>query len=110
MSAEFLLGLFDPLLAKLQALAAQGPVATGGSNQVEIQVVEGELAWLVYIIGAVVGARGTSRTSEEHEQLDGDLCARVFQTVQWVEMRQPAQVRCLLACSRQSHTLARQRK
>jgi hypothetical protein len=26
-----------------------------------LQVVEGELAWLVYIVGAVVGARGTSR-------------------------------------------------
>ena len=92
--AEFLLNLFDPLVAKLQALATQGPVAAGGgSNQTEIQVVEGELAWLVYIIGAVVGARGTSRTSEEHEQLDGDLCARVFQTIQCVEMRQPVQVR-----------------
>jgi exportin-7 len=91
-TAEFLLNLFDPLVAKLQALATQGPVAAGGgSNQAEIQVVEGELAWLVYIIGAVVGARGTSRTSEEHEQLDGDLCARVFQTIQWVEMRQPVQ-------------------
>lgn len=89
---EFLLNLFDPLVAKLQALATQGPVAAGGGNQTEIQVVEGELAWLVYIIGAVVGARGTSRTSEEHEQLDGDLCARVFQTIRWVEMRQPEQV------------------
>ena len=92
MDVEFLLNLFDPLVAKLQALATQGPVAAGGGNQTEIQVVEGELAWLVYIIGAVVGARGTSRTSEEHEQLDGDLCARVFQTIRWVEMRQPEQV------------------
>ena len=90
--AEFLLNLFDPLVAKLQALATQGPVAAGVSTQTEIQVVEGELAWLVYIIGAVVGARGTCRTSEEHELLDGDLCARVFQTIQWVEMRQPVQV------------------
>lgn len=90
-TAEFLLNLFDPLVAKLQALATQGPVSAGGGNQTEIQVVEGELAWLVYIIGAVVGARGTSRTSEEHELLDGDLCARVFQTIQWVEMRQPVQ-------------------
>ena len=61
--------------------------------------MEGELAWLVYIIGAVVGARGTSRTSEEHELLDGDLCARVFQTIQWVEMRQPAQVMILIIMS-----------
>ena len=98
MLAEFLLSLFDPLLAKLQALATRGPVAAGGSNQAEIQVVEGELSWLVYIIGAVVGARGTSRTSEEHEQLDGDLCARVFQTIQWVEMRQPAQVLSIQTC------------
>mmetsp|Transcript_32988 Transcript_32988/g.77770 ORF Transcript_32988/g.77770 Transcript_32988/m.77770 type:complete len:1072 (+) Transcript_32988:97-3312(+) len=87
-TAEFLLNLFDPLVAQLQQLAGGGTPSTGTS---EMEVLEGELAWLVYIVGAVVGARGTSRTSEEHEQMDGDLCARVFQAIKWVEMRQPAQ-------------------
>ncbi|KAJ1485576.1 hypothetical protein T484DRAFT_1793070, partial [Baffinella frigidus] len=80
-TAKFILQLFDPAVNKLLAIAANGPVALGGpgGSNPEIGVVEGELAWLVYIVGAVVGARGTSRTSEEHEELDGDLCSRVFQ-------------------------------
>jgi exportin-7 len=91
-TAKFLLGLFDPALNKLMAFASAGNVALGaGGPQAEIAVVEGELAWLVYIVGAVVGARGTSRTSDEHEELDGDLCTRVFQAIKWVEMRQPTQ-------------------
>mmetsp|Transcript_32224 Transcript_32224/g.76547 ORF Transcript_32224/g.76547 Transcript_32224/m.76547 type:complete len:1079 (+) Transcript_32224:189-3425(+) len=92
-TAKFILQLFDPAVNKLLAIAANGPVALGGpgGSNPEIGVVEGELAWLVYIVGAVVGARGTSRTSEEHEELDGDLCSRVFQAIKWVEMRQPSQ-------------------
>lgn len=35
-----------------------------------------------------MGARGSSRSSEEHELLDGDLCAKVFQTITWIELRQ----------------------
>jgi len=81
--AEFLLSLFDPLVTQLQSLAGQGTAMPA-----QIEVLEGELAWLVYIVGAVVGARGTSRSSEEHELLDGDLCAKVFQTIKWIELRQ----------------------
>uniref|UniRef100_A0A7S4KJ54 Importin N-terminal domain-containing protein n=1 Tax=Guillardia theta TaxID=55529 RepID=A0A7S4KJ54_GUITH len=88
-AAEFLISLFDPLVNKLQALAGQSQVS--GMANAEVQMVEGELSWLVYFVGAVVGARGTSRSSDEQELLDGDLCARVFKTIQWIEMRQPMQ-------------------
>jgi len=82
-TAHFLLSLMDPAIAKLLALGG------GGAQPPErVEVVEGELAWMIYIVGAVVGARGTSRSSDEHELLDGDLSARVFQTLQWLEMRQ----------------------
>jgi hypothetical protein len=75
-TAEFLMSLFDPLVNQLQSLASSGTAVP-----TQIEVLEGELAWLVYIVGAVVGARGTSRSSEEHELLDGDLCAKVFQVL-----------------------------
>ncbi len=68
------MSLFDPLVNQLQSLASSGTAVP-----TQIEVLEGELSWLVYIVGAVVGARGTSRSSEEHELLDGDLCAKVFQ-------------------------------
>jgi exportin-7 len=70
------MSLFDPLVNQLQSLASAGTAVP-----TQIEVLEGELAWLVYIVGAVVGARGTSRSSEEHELLDGDLCAKVFQVL-----------------------------
>ena len=42
-------------------------------------LVSGQLTWLVYIIGAVLGGRGAISSSEEHDLIDGELAARVFQ-------------------------------
>lgn len=39
----------------------------------------GQLTWLVYIIGAILGGRGAISSPEEHDLIDGELAARVFQ-------------------------------
>jgi len=45
----------------------------------QLEVVEAQLAWLVYIMGAVVGGRLSSNTSEESDEIDGELSSRAFQ-------------------------------
>ena len=46
------------------------------------QVIEGQLTWLVYIVGAVIRGRLSSSSAESQETIDGDLAARVFGLLQ----------------------------
>lgn len=41
-------------------------------------VVEGQLTWMVYIVGAVIKGRLNSSSGESQEQVDGDLASRVL--------------------------------
>ncbi|PTQ44857.1 hypothetical protein MARPO_0017s0001 [Marchantia polymorpha] len=49
----------------------------------DLTCVEGQLTWLIHIIGGIIRGRQSSSTSSEiHEVIDGDLAARVFQLIQ----------------------------
>ncbi|PTQ44855.1 hypothetical protein MARPO_0017s0001 [Marchantia polymorpha] len=48
----------------------------------DLTCVEGQLTWLIHIIGGIIRGRQSSSTSEIHEVIDGDLAARVFQLIQ----------------------------
>ena len=74
-TAEFLLGLLDPRLAQYQSSAT----AAGDAHALE--VLEGQLTWLVHIVGAVIRGRMNSSGADAHEQTDGDLASRVFALV-----------------------------
>eukprot|EP00026_Physarum_polycephalum_P001451 Phypoly_transcript_01453.p1 GENE.Phypoly_transcript_01453~~Phypoly_transcript_01453.p1 ORF type:complete len:1056 (-),score=108.05 Phypoly_transcript_01453:168-3335(-) len=69
-TSTYLVSLFDPLAASLTAEPTTSP---------NLPVIEGQLTWLVYIIGAILGGRGAISSSEEHDLIDGELAARVFQ-------------------------------
>jgi len=36
----------------------------------------GRLTWLVYIIGAVIGGRVSFASTDEHDEMDGELVCR----------------------------------
>jgi len=38
--------------------------------------VSGRLTWLVYIIGAVIGGRVSFASTDEHDEMDGELVCR----------------------------------
>ena len=39
-------------------------------------VCTGRLTWLVYIIGAVIGGRVSFASTDEHDEMDGELVCR----------------------------------
>jgi len=41
-----------------------------------IVVLTGRLTWLVYIIGAVIGGRVSFASTDEHDEMDGELVCR----------------------------------
>jgi len=71
-SAAFITQLVDPLVAAFKQAAL---VALPGPQLV---VLEGQLTWLVYIIGSIIKGRLSSSSAESQETIDGDLASRVF--------------------------------
>jgi exportin-7 len=55
----------------------------------ELIIKEGQLTWLVYIIGAVIGGRMSYSfgNSEEHDMYDGELVVRVLQLMNFINNR-----------------------
>ncbi|XP_006864910.1 PREDICTED: ran-binding protein 17 [Chrysochloris asiatica] len=47
------------------------------------------LAWLVYLVGTVVGGRLTYTSTDEHDAMDGELSCRVFQLISLMDTGLP---------------------
>ncbi|GAB4820934.1 hypothetical protein N2152v2_007980 [Parachlorella kessleri] len=77
-TSEFLVGLMDPLITAYSQLGA----ASTGADLRQLSVLEGQLTWLVHIIGAVIRGRINSTGADAQETTDGDLAARVFGLLQ----------------------------
>lgn len=63
--------LLNPLTSEFQRLLS-------GGDRKQLAIVEGKLAWLVYIIGSILGGRFHMCSSTESENLDGDLASHVL--------------------------------
>nr|XP_032525932.1 exportin-7 [Danaus plexippus plexippus] len=53
----------------------------------QILVLQGQLSWLVYIIGAAIGGRASLNTSEENDAMDGELVCRVLRLMDLTDSR-----------------------
>ncbi|PSC72660.1 exportin-7 isoform X2 isoform A [Micractinium conductrix] len=78
-TAEYLTSLTDPLIAAYQSFGT----SAAGQDLTQLAMLEGQLTWLVHIIGAVV--RGRMNTTDAQETMDGDLAARVFGLLRLVD-------------------------
>lgn len=74
--------LFDQTAQTYQELIRANPL-----SRVEVSTAEGQLTWLVYIIGAAIGGRVFLNSTEEHDQMDGELACRVLQLMQLTDAR-----------------------
>ena len=72
--SKYLCSLTDPLI---KAFTECSNLAMG-ADVGQLLVLEGQLTWIVYIIGSVVRGRLNSSSAESQESIDGDLSARVF--------------------------------
>ncbi|KAL6051841.1 exportin-7 isoform X1 [Balamuthia mandrillaris] len=80
-TSEFLVACFDPIAQSYE----QNP--KGPTNVEQVFILEGQLAWLVHIMGAMVAGRLGSANSDTHDTIDGELTARVFQLMQLHDRR-----------------------
>jgi exportin-7 len=65
------------------------PNQNRSSSNIELLTKEGQLTWLIYIIGAVIGGRMsyTIGNTEENDMYDGELVVRVLQLMTFVNTR-----------------------
>jgi exportin-7 len=71
-TADFIVSLLDPRLTQYQQYAS------GATNGSALEVLEGQLTWLVHIVGAIIRGRMNNSGADTQETIDGDLAARIF--------------------------------
>ncbi|CAI5723453.1 hypothetical protein KXD40_000640 [Peronospora effusa] len=91
-TGEYIVSVLDPILNQY-AEACSILDQTGGATiplqqQQQLESMENRVAWLVYVIGAILGGQTYSSTSTEgNELVDADLSQRVFRAMQLTEHR-----------------------
>ncbi len=97
-TCNILVQLFDETAQQYQILSksnitvapSSSPKSrTSSSSNIELIIKEGQLTWLVYIIGGVIGGRISYSlgNSEEHDMYDGELVVRVLQLMTYINNR-----------------------
>eukprot|EP00429_Kryptoperidinium_foliaceum_P009915 CAMPEP_0176004324 /NCGR_PEP_ID=MMETSP0120_2-20121206/1634_1 /TAXON_ID=160619 /ORGANISM="Kryptoperidinium foliaceum, Strain CCMP 1326" /LENGTH=1115 /DNA_ID=CAMNT_0017337001 /DNA_START=172 /DNA_END=3520 /DNA_ORIENTATION=+ len=91
--AQMILGKFDPLLAQYQDLMGRmgsNPTSSAPADiQQQVAIIEGQLTWLTYMVGAIVGGHSWSSAhiGEGEETIDASLSRRALQLAQGIDYR-----------------------
>ena len=52
-----------------------------GGDMTQLSILEGQMTWLVYIVGALIRGRISSSAADSQEVIDGELASRIFQLI-----------------------------
>ncbi len=91
--ANMILAKFDPLLAQYREIMghlAISPTASAPPDvQERVSIIEGQLTWLTYMVGTIVGGHSWSSAhmGEGEELIDANLCRRALQLAQGIDYR-----------------------
>mmetsp|Transcript_24863 Transcript_24863/g.58336 ORF Transcript_24863/g.58336 Transcript_24863/m.58336 type:complete len:1123 (+) Transcript_24863:355-3723(+) len=91
--AQMILAKFDPLLAQYRDITGRlgNNPTTSAPNDVQqsMAVIEGQLTWLTYMVGAIVGGHSWSSAhmGEGEEAIDASLSRRALQLAQGMDYR-----------------------
>lgn len=95
--SSYVLSLFEPS-ARLYQQALALPIADRTGNpevQMRLAQSEGELSWLIYIIGQILGSHLTPNSNAETQQfIDGELTSVVLQLIPLIDDPDVARERC----------------
>lgn len=104
-TGDTLIAAFDPLLAQYEQFVNSTPTSPQEASQ--IKSIEIQLAWLIHIVGGIIGntpyasshhyhhhsssssssSSESSKTEGGDEIIDAEICQRVFQAMQITEQR-----------------------
>ncbi|RHY92746.1 hypothetical protein DYB35_006862 [Aphanomyces astaci] len=93
---DYMLQVFDSLHAQYQNVVTNSMGGDDGNADDDddsmtrgLNGLEMQLAWLIYIVGSVIGGHSytSAQLNDGDELVDADLCQRVFRTMKVVEHR-----------------------
>ncbi|KAF0719560.1 Aste57867_954 [Aphanomyces stellatus] len=90
---EYILQIFDSLHNQYREVVGMNLGSSMGEDDEAMQRglngLEMQLAWLIYIVGSIIGGHSYTSTqlNDGDEIVDADLCQRVFRTMKLVEHR-----------------------
>lgn len=76
--------LFDQTAGRYQEL-----LSNPACNPSDVKIAEGQLTWLVYIIGSAINGRMSYQMCDDQDMMDGDLIIRVLQLMTLTDSRLP---------------------
>jgi exportin-7 len=91
--ATIIVGKFDPILQKyrelMQHLVSTSTDSAPPNVAQQVTILEGQLTWLTYIVGSIVGGHSwsSSQVGNGEETLDASLSKRVLQLSQFIDYR-----------------------
>lgn len=91
--ANLILTKFDPLLSQYQeavrAIGSHAVTTAPPDVQRRIEIIEAQLTWLTYMVGAIVGGHSwsASHMADGQETIDASLSRRVLQLAQGMDFR-----------------------
>ncbi|KAF1334127.1 Exportin-like protein, partial [Globisporangium splendens] len=91
-SGEYIVTVLDPILSQYaeacSILEQNGGDMGDQTVHQQVETMENQLAWLVYVIGSIIGGQTYASGSTEGDELvDADLSQRVFRAMQLTEHR-----------------------
>ena len=96
--SSYVVSLFTPSVQRYQQALARPPAERASSSEVQRQIAqsEGEIAWLVYIIGQIIGSHLTPNSNSDAQQaVDGELTATVLELLPLLDAQEHARERCM---------------
>jgi exportin-7 len=91
--ATVILKKLDPLMSQYREIVATlgtSPTASAPPDvQLRVAIIEGQLSWLTYMVGAIVGGHSWSstQTAAGEESIDASLSRRILQLAQGMDYR-----------------------
>jgi exportin-7 len=83
-TCQLLISLFDNSASVYQSL-----MQTPSRSPQELALREGQLTWLVYLIGSVIGGRISHTNADHYDSMDGQLVCRVLQLMNMTDLHLP---------------------
>nr|XP_039251152.1 exportin-7-like [Styela clava] len=80
-TCEHLVRVFDESASGLQKLLQ------ANADDQQLALPQGQLTWIVYLIGAVIGGRVSFASNDDHDAMDGELVLRVLQLMEITDTR-----------------------
>lgn len=83
-TCSYIISVLDPVVS---AYTANIQAGANGPHNGEFQVLDGQLTWLIFVLGAIIGTRMQSSSNESVDAIDAEIVCRILRLMQALDER-----------------------